>query len=265
MHHGESREVVGGRRGRARLHVRIHLRPAHTQHAADHPLQAVVNVVELRLRQRTLAIDHNERMQVGPLYAVIVVASVNRIEEALAGISGASSKEGVCNRAVIVVDDAHRRADCGWLNVSRHRDRTVWIEVDIRAVDVLGEFPAARDCDRSRRDRSPYAEDGGNKVVGGSVRQQRAEVALIGVISNPSLCPDQGLARDARFKVAGARNVLGAAGARQQGDKQDHRRRRSQPEENRARGKFHTFCNSRVFGSQLTAPYWLAGLPERNR
>src|ERR1700693_4926227 len=103
--------------GRAREHIRIYLRPAQAEHAANDAHQAISNVVELRGLLRALTVHHDESMLVGRKCAVAIVASEHSIGEALAGSARATSYQGIGYGAVVVVDDADGRSGRRGLNV----------------------------------------------------------------------------------------------------------------------------------------------------
>lgn len=226
MHHRKSRVIVGGRKRRG-----IYLGPAEPEHAADHAHQSVFDVFELRRLQRALAVDHDERMLVGREYAVIVVAPEYGIGETFAGIARTTSDQGVSHGTVVVVDDANGRGGRRRLNVGGNGDGAVRIHSDVRAIHVFGELAATGGCESRRWDGGPLAERVGDQRVGGCVGQDWAEIALIRVISDEPLRPDERLPGGGRVEVTGAGDRLGPAGAGKQGEEKDDRPRQGQPEE----------------------------------
>ena len=164
-------------------------------------------------------------MLVGCECAVVIVASEYGIGEALAGSARATSHQGIGYGAVAVVDDADGRGGRRGLNVKGHGDRAIRIHDDVGAIHIFGELAAVDDTDSCRGNCGPYVKGSCDQGVGRGIGQVRTEGALIRVISNESLRPDQGLSGGGGVEVAGPGNELGTTGAGKQYEDENHCRR----------------------------------------
>ncbi len=90
----------------------------------------------------------------------------------------------------------------------------VSVDGDVRAVHVFGKLAPSGGGESHGRNRGPQADGVRDKGIGRGVGQDRAEIALICVIGDQPLRPDQWLPRCGGIEVAGAGDTLGAAGRR---------------------------------------------------
>lgn len=190
MHQGKSCVIVWGGMQCAGEDIRIDLGPAQTEHAADHAHEPVFDVGQLRRLLGALSVDHDQGVLIGGECAVVVVASEHGIGEALTGGAGTTSHQCVGHGAVKVVNDAYRRGCRRRLNVGRHGDGAISIHDHVGAAYIFRKLAAMICYYRCCRDGSPWAKSVSYEGIGGSIRQNRTEIALIGVISNQSLGPN---------------------------------------------------------------------------
>src|ERR1051326_6392774 len=144
--------------------------------------------------------------------SIVVRAAHNCVEETLARPACSGAEQCVGDGTVGIVDHANRGAGGGGLNVQGHGDGAVSIDRDIRSTYVFGEYSATNTGERSACHGSPLTESPRDKAIRRRVRQDRAEIALIGVISDGSRWPHKRLTGHARIEITGARNILRAAG-----------------------------------------------------
>jgi len=218
MHHGEAKVIIREGVGPAGENVAVQVYPIQAQHPPQHTDQVVFEVGQGGVGLGAVPIQHHQRVgQVG-IGAVIIRAAVNGVAAAHIGGARSLAQQGIGDLAIQVIEDGHGLGQRSRLDIGRHIDLAVVNKNHVAAVHILVELADPGSAQGGRGHRGPTGKRIRHEGIGLSLRQQCAEVALVGVVLHRASRPGQGRARRSGIEPAHARHLQRSAGMQAGGE-----------------------------------------------
>lgn len=142
--------------------------------------------------------------------AQVVDSAENGIVGAICRTAGAHAQQGVCNRAILVVNNPNGHGRRAGRDIGRSSYYTI-DHHEISAVHVFGKLAGMCSRNRGCRNSSPDSERIGNERICARSRKDAAQIALIGGVADRALCPRQWRSHARRIKKARACYIFRAA------------------------------------------------------